>query len=135
MFRWVATLSQRNITLVSVLGWIIAGVLIALVALVIVTSYLDRNEGGCDPTCIDISWVTAFSALGLFGAVVSASIGHLQKPGSKRVKRAIAAGGVIFAGASVAGIFLSPGSPLIVFVLTSIFILGIISAGSAPSRT
>lgn len=106
---------------ISIVSWIIATLLAALSTWVVVAAYLDRDRGGCTPSCSDLLVPMTIAAGVLFGAIVSASIGQLSKPRPSYVKWVIRVGGVIFFLAS--SLFLLSTSPVaLALILVSLII-------------
>ena len=115
--------------LISVFSWFIAVLLATLSVVIVVAAYLGRHDTGCTPSCSDLSVPMIFAAGGLFGAIVSASIGQLSKPRPPHVKRMIVAGGAIYLVASLASIF-AGGTPLsLIFIPTGLIMAVMIAWG------
>ena len=118
---------------ISVFSWTIAALLATFSGWIIVAAYLDRDRGGCTPSCSDLRVPMLIAAGVLFGAIVSASIGQLSKPRPAYVKWLIRAGGVIFFLASSAFLISTSPVALVLILISLIIITMIFLSGRASS--
>lgn len=108
----------------SIASLSIAGVLVTTVVIGTGMAYGGRNVGSCDPTCFDVRIIGAFISLGLFGALVSLSIGQLAKPRSRVLKWAVRFGSAIFLAASLAFFFFSLSPVALIFIAVALITVG-----------
>lgn len=111
---------------IAVFSRVIAALLVASVLLLTVLAYAGRNEGSCDPTCFDYRIAIALVAFGLFGAVVSASIGQFSKPRMRGTRGLTKLGVAVYLLASFATFILLPGlapMALILFIPTGVMMV------------
>jgi hypothetical protein len=106
----------------SIAGWVMAGLLVALVVTVVVYQFIDRTVRG-----IDLIYIVMFISVGFLGAAASASIGTLSKTDSFRAKSAIWVAGIIFVIASFASLFAGGSSVSAAYILISLIVVAMMT--------
>lgn len=108
--------------LFSIAGRIIAGLLVALVGLVVFYYVTDEHTSQTS-----VIYMVTFIALGLLGAATSASIGRLATTMSAKVKSLIWAAGIVFLILSFASVFTGGTSISAMLILTSLIMVAMIA--------